>query len=100
MELDYLLCYYRHKTVKESRAFKYHCMDIKQQTTYAIEGSIFIGGAAIQWCRDNLNLIQHASESETLAQSVKDNTDVYFVPALTGLEHLIGIRQPVDYSLE
>lgn len=55
------------------------------QVTYAFEGAIFIAGAAIQWLRDGLQIVDHASESEKLAQSVKDNGGVYFVPALTGL---------------
>ena len=55
------------------------------QTTYAIEGAIFVAGAAIQWLRDNLELFDDAAESEALATSVTDNNDVYFVPALTGL---------------
>ena len=53
--------------------------------TYAIEGSIFITGAAVQWLRDGLDLIKSAAESETLARSVPDNGGVYFVPALVGL---------------
>jgi glycerol kinase len=53
--------------------------------TYALEGSIFITGAAVQWLRDGLGIIKTAAESETLARSVKDNGGVYFVPALAGL---------------
>nr|MDQ3082731.1 glycerol kinase GlpK [Gemmatimonadota bacterium] len=52
---------------------------------YALEGSIFIAGAAIQWMRDGLGLIEVASESEDLARSVDSNDGVYFIPALTGL---------------
>lgn len=52
---------------------------------YAMEGSIFITGAAVQWLRDGLGLIRSAAESETLARSVPDNGGVYFVPALVGL---------------
>lgn len=55
------------------------------ETTYAIEGSIFVAGAAIQWLRDSLNFFDRASESEELATSVTDNNGVYFVPAFTGL---------------
>ena len=55
------------------------------QTTYAIEGSIFIAGAAIQWLRDNLGLFKDAAESEVMANAVDDNNGVYFVPAFTGL---------------
>lgn len=58
---------------------------INGQITYALEGSIFVAGAAIQWLRDGLNLFDNASESEVLALSVEDNNEVYFVPAFTGL---------------
>jgi glycerol kinase len=54
-------------------------------TTYALEGSIFVTGAVIQWLRDGLGIIASANESEKLALSVPDNGGVYFVPALTGL---------------
>ena len=53
--------------------------------TYALEGSIFIGGAVIQWLRDGLGLIRESSEIKALAETVKDNGGVYFVPAFTGL---------------
>lgn len=52
---------------------------------YALEGSISISGALVQWLRDNLNLISNASEIEALARTVEDNGDVYFVPAFSGL---------------
>jgi glycerol kinase len=55
------------------------------KVNYALEGSIFITGAAIQWLRDGLNIINNAAESEALARSVDDNGGVYFVPALVGL---------------
>ncbi len=55
------------------------------QTTYALEGSVFIGGAVVQWLRDELKLIESASEIEALAETVADNGGVYFVPAFTGL---------------
>jgi len=55
------------------------------KTTYAIEGSIFVAGAAIQWLRDGLKVIRDASESEGMARSVADSNGVYFVPAFTGL---------------
>ena len=58
---------------------------IGNQTTYAVEGSIFIAGAAVQWLRDGLGLIERASDIEVLAASVADNGGVYFVPALAGL---------------
>jgi glycerol kinase len=53
--------------------------------TYAIEGSIFIAGAAVQWVRDGLRAIAHAAESEALARTVPDCGGVYLVPAFTGL---------------
>ena len=52
---------------------------------YALEGSIFIAGAAIQWLRDGLQVIGHSAESEALAASVPDTGGVYFVPAFVGL---------------
>ena len=58
---------------------------LKGQTTYALEGSIFVAGAAIQWLRDGLKLIQHAGETEALARQAGDHTGVYLVPAFTGL---------------
>ena len=54
-------------------------------TTYALEGSIFTGGAVIQWLRDGLGLIKTSSEVEELAKTVPDNGGVYFAPAFTGL---------------
>lgn len=53
--------------------------------SYALEGSIFIAGAVIQWIRDELGLIRSAAETEQMARSVEDNGGVYLVPALTGL---------------
>ncbi|MEQ1930311.1 MAG: glycerol kinase GlpK [Parvularculaceae bacterium] len=58
---------------------------IAGRTTYALEGSIFIAGAAVQWLRDGLKLIKSASETEALAQSIKDTGGVYLVPAFVGL---------------
>lgn len=52
---------------------------------YALEGSVFIAGAAIQWLRDEMKMIQNAAESEALAQSVPDTGGVYVVPAFVGL---------------
>lgn len=58
---------------------------IKGETHYAIEGSIFIAGAAIQWLRDELGIIKDAAETEALAASLSDNGGIYLVPAFTGL---------------
>jgi glycerol kinase len=52
---------------------------------YALEGSIFVAGAAVQWLRDKLSLIRDAGESEGLAEGLSDNRGVYLVPAFTGL---------------
>ena len=56
-----------------------------EKTQYALEGSVFIGGAVIQWVRDEMNLIQNAAESEEAALKVKDSGGVYVVPAFSGL---------------
>jgi len=58
---------------------------INGKTTYALEGSVFIAGAAIQWLRDGLQIIDSVPDSEALAETVDDNGGVYFVPALSGL---------------
>ncbi len=58
---------------------------IGQRTTYVLEGSIFIGGAVVQWLRDGLRLIRRAKETEALAQSVADTGGVHLVPAFVGL---------------
>ncbi|MCI9439713.1 MAG: glycerol kinase GlpK [Ruminococcus sp.] len=58
---------------------------IGQKVTYALEGSIFVAGAAIQWLRDELRLIDSAADSEYFAQRVKDTNGCYVVPAFTGL---------------
>ena len=53
--------------------------------TYALEGSVFVGGAVVQWLRDEMGLVSSAAETEAVAASVPDNGNVYFVPAFTGL---------------
>lgn len=58
---------------------------INNKITYAVEGSVFVGGAAVQWLRDNLGIIEKSSDVEVLASTVEDNGGVYFVPAFTGL---------------
>lgn len=55
------------------------------ETTYALEGSVFVGGAVIQWLRDEMKMIERASETEMIANSVKDTAGVYLVPSFTGL---------------
>ncbi len=58
---------------------------IGARTEYALEGSVFIGGAVVQWLRDGLRLIRKSEDVEALAKSVPDNGGVYFVPAFVGL---------------
>lgn len=58
---------------------------IGEEVNYVLEGSVFVSGAVIQWLRDGLRLFQNASETEAIANSVKDNGGVYLVPAFVGL---------------
>ena len=55
------------------------------ESQYSLEGSIFIAGAVVQWLRDGLKMISHASETELLAESADASQQVYFLPAFTGL---------------
>ena len=55
------------------------------KTNYAIEGSVFVGGSLIQWLRDQLGIISHASEIEDLANSVENSGGITFISALSGL---------------
>jgi glycerol kinase len=71
------------------RASNVHMPDVSgpstAEVTYALEASIFVTGAAVQWLRDGLGVIEEAGETEALAASLDSNDGVYFVPALTGL---------------
>lgn len=58
---------------------------INNKVYYALEGSVFVAGSAIQWLRDGLQIINNAKESETLAKSIKEENPVYVVPAFAGL---------------
>ena len=60
-------------------------VDASGQPCYALEGSVFIGGAVIQWLRDELKLLDHAAQSEAMAVTAASNAGVYIVPAFTGL---------------
>ena len=60
-------------------------LPLTHSLTYALEASIFVTGAAVQWLRDGLGIIADAADSEALAASLRSNEQVYFVPALTGL---------------
>ncbi len=59
--------------------------EVGGKTAYALEGSVFMGGAVVQWLRDNLKMISKSSDIDPLAESVPDSQGVYFVPAFTGL---------------
>ena len=61
------------------------CYRLNNKTTYALEGSIFIAGAGLQWLRDKIKLINNAYETEKIAKSTKSNNKVYIVPAFSGL---------------
>lgn len=61
------------------------CTDARHPRQYALEGSVFVGGAVVQWLRDGLGFVRHAQEIEALATSVADHGGVYVVPAFTGL---------------
>ena len=61
------------------------CYRINNKTTYAVEGSIYIAGAVIQWLKDNLKIITSIKQSEVISKKLKSNNDIYFVPAFTGL---------------
>ena len=61
------------------------CYRLNNKTTYALEGSIFIAGAGVQWLRDKIKLINNAYETEKIAKSTKSNNEVYIVPAFSGI---------------
>ena len=71
--------------VSKNRLLATRAASTNSQPQFAIEGSVFVAGAAIQWVRDELKAIATAAESETLATSIPDNGGVYFVPAFVGL---------------
>ncbi|MCS6952270.1 MAG: glycerol kinase GlpK [Bryobacterales bacterium] len=74
-----------HAAVSRNRLIATRAASADASAQFAIEGSIFIAGAAIQWLRDQLGLLASAAESEALASSVPDSGGVYFVPAFVGL---------------
>ncbi len=69
----------------EQRLLTTLACSVERKPAYALEGSVFIGGAAVQWLRDGLGIIAKSSDVEALAQSVPDSGGVFFVPAFTGL---------------
>ena len=72
-------------TVSENNLLTTVAWNLAGNNTYALEGSVFIAGAVVQWLRDGLGIIRSSSEIEALANSVEDNAGVIFVPAFTGL---------------
>ena len=73
------------KIYSKNRLLTTICYRLNGKTTYALEGSIFIAGAGVQWLRDKIKLINNASDTEKIVKSIKNNKGVYLVPAFTGL---------------
>ena len=73
------------KIYSKNRLLTTVCYRLNGKSTYALEGSIFIAGAGIQWLKDKMKLIKKNRETEKIAKSLKSNSGVYFVPAFVGL---------------
>ena len=73
------------KIYSKNRLLTTICYRLNDKTTYALEGSIFIAGAGVQWLRDKMKFINKASDSEKIVKSLKDNAGIYLVPAFTGI---------------
>ena len=73
------------KILSKNKLLTTICYQLKNKNTYALEGSIFIAGAGVQWLRDKIRLIDNAYETEKIAKSKKSNEGIYVVPAFTGL---------------
>ena len=69
----------------KSRLLGTICYKVDGKATYALEGSIFIAGAVVQWLRDSLNIIKNANETQGIVESMDSNSNVFLVPAFTGL---------------
>ena len=82
---NFLLMNTGNKPITSERLLTTVAWGINGETTYALEGSVFSTGAAVQWLRDGLGIIESAEETEALAESIQDNAGVYMVPAFTGL---------------
>ncbi|HEU4687218.1 MAG TPA: glycerol kinase, partial [Vicinamibacterales bacterium] len=74
-----------HPVASRNRLLTTVAWEVGGKTMYALEGSVFIGGAVVQWLRDGLGIIRQSSDVEQLARSVPDNGGVYLVPAFAGL---------------
>lgn len=75
----------QHRILSKNRLLSTIAYQLKGQKTYALEGSIFIAGAVVQWLRDGLKIIREASETQTLAEAADPEQQLYLVPAFTGL---------------
>ena len=73
------------KILSKNKLLTTICYTLKGKNTYALEGSIFIAGAGVQWLRDKIKLINNAYETEKIAKSKKNNSGVYVVPAFSGI---------------
>ena len=73
------------KIYSKNRLLTTICYRLKEKNTYALEGSIFIAGAGVQWLRDKMKFIRKAQETEKISKSLKSNSGVYLVPAFVGL---------------
>ena len=73
------------KIYSKNRLLTTVCYRLNGKSTYALEGSIYIAGAGVQWLRDSIKLIKNATETEKIVKSLKGNSGVYLVPAFTGL---------------
>ena len=73
------------KIYSKNRLLTTVCYRLNGKSTYALEGSIFIAGAGVQWLRDKMKLIRSANETEKIVRSLKTNSNVYLVPAFVGL---------------
>ncbi len=75
----------QHRAFSDKGLLTTICCDQSGKPAYALEGSVFIAGAGIQWLRDELGMIGHAAETEAIAESIEDTKGVYIVPAFVGL---------------
>ncbi len=75
----------KNKILSKNKLLTTICYRLKNKNTYALEGSIFIAGAGVQWLRDKIKLINNAYETEKIAKSKISNDGIYIVPAFTGL---------------
>ena len=73
------------KILSKNKLLTTICYRLKNKNTYALEGSIFIAGAGVQWLRDRMKFFKKAPETEKIVKSLKDNNNIYLVPAFTGL---------------